>query len=144
MDHRGVRYTTVWFLQSNWGSYSSRRWFVQRCREKSKSCRCILIIINVLLIFMLGVNWNTFISVAQIEEQILESLAWKLESPLWETIKCLDGPLPSVEEVGHSSSFWILIWASHFGCVDRKYLGYCAVLLNAGLQLPPIIFFIFL
>lgn len=34
-----------------------------------------------------------------IEEQILESLAWKADSPLWEAIKASDLPIPSCEDV---------------------------------------------
>lgn len=35
----------------------------------------------------------------QIEEQILESLAWKGDSPLWDAIEATDMPIPSCEDV---------------------------------------------
>lgn len=35
----------------------------------------------------------------QIEEKILESLAWRSDSPLWQTIKSLPEDVPSCEEV---------------------------------------------
>ena len=33
------------------------------------------------------------------EEQILESMAWRYQSPLWEYLKSCDQPIPSCEEV---------------------------------------------
>lgn len=33
------------------------------------------------------------------EEQILESMAWRNQSPLWEYLKSSDQPIPSCEEV---------------------------------------------
>ena len=33
------------------------------------------------------------------EEQILESMAWRYDSPLWESLKSAEKPIPSCEEV---------------------------------------------
>lgn len=51
----------------------------------------------------------SFVSLCQIEESILESLAWRHESPLWEAIKessvpgCEDVVLPSEHDVMKAS-----------------------------------------
>ena len=51
----------------------------------------------------------SFVSLCQIEESILESLAWRHESPLWEAIRessvpgCEDVVLPSEHDVMKAS-----------------------------------------
>lgn len=40
------------------------------------------------------------------EEQILESMAWRYQSPLWDYIKSSDQPIPSCEEVSLPSQIY--------------------------------------
>lgn len=40
-----------------------------------------------------------------IEEQILESLAWKVESPLWDKIRENENKVPTCEEVTYMGSY---------------------------------------
>lgn len=48
-----------------------------------------------------------------IEEQILESLAWKVESPLWDKIKENENKVPTCEEVKYKINFSIYIFHAH-------------------------------
>lgn len=74
-----------------------------------------------------------------IEEQILESLAWKVESPLWDKIRENENKVPTCEEVKHETSSPFLphlpvwqqtAWASRQRASAQKEL-------QGGFWLPP-------
>nr|XP_020487518.1 retinoblastoma-like protein 2 [Labrus bergylta] len=46
-----------------------------------------------------GLSRTVFRHLAQVEEKILESLAWTSDSPLWEDIRANDGRLPTCQQV---------------------------------------------
>lgn len=57
-----------------------------------------------------------------IEEQILESLAWKVESPLWDKIKENENKVPTCEEVKHIRSLSVHMSILMFTGKLRKIL----------------------
>lgn len=72
-----------------------------------------------------------------IEEQILESMAWKQESILWDRIRDNDNKVPSCEEVGSSLySITRLMWVS---CSNRMVKsGHQQDLLQETLCMPRV------
>ncbi|XP_036952703.1 retinoblastoma-like protein 2 isoform X3 [Acanthopagrus latus] len=46
-----------------------------------------------------GLHRHVFRHLAQVEEKVLESLAWTGDSPLWEELRANEGPLPTCQQV---------------------------------------------
>lgn len=50
-----------------------------------------------------GLHRDVVRHLAQVEEKVLESLAWTGDSPLWEELRANEGPLPSCQQVGNKT-----------------------------------------
>ena len=68
----------------------------------------------------MNVEYGELVSCFQIEECVLESLAWKSDSPLWETIKAQTDGIPLSSEVScQSSSFFITTFTLHNNVIHQ-------------------------